>query len=151
MYGQLQKTVGASERVRDILREEAEFELSDIPAHESAPQLKGERELQGCLIRLSYSTRNRGAQTDRHGGSCRNQSGACGHSGAGKSTITALLLGFHRAQRGELVIDGQEIGEYDLPELRANIGLVPQEVILFGGSIRDNIAYGRPEGKWKQK
>lgn len=144
MYGQLQKTVGASERVRDILREKVEFELPETPVHETAPRLRGEVSFDH--VRFSYPTRPdvevlRDISLEVPQGS---KVALVGHSGAGKSTITALLLGFHQAQSGALRIDGREMGQYDLPDLRANIGLVPQEVILFGGSIRDNIAYGRP-------
>ena len=150
MYGQLQKTVGASERIRDILREKAEFELSEVPTHESASRLKGDVTFQD--VSFAYPTRPetevlKGINMQVPVGT---KVALVGHSGAGKSTMTALLLGFHHAQKGQLIIDGKDMSEYDLPELRANIGLVPQEVILFGGSIRDNIAYGRPEATEEQ-
>ena len=67
-----------------------------------------------------------------------------GHSGAGKSTITQLILRYYQISGGSILIDGKPIEAYDLSALRAQIGVVPQEVVLFGGSIRDNIAYGRP-------
>lgn len=150
MYGQLQKTVGASERIRDILREEAEFELSEVPTHETAPRLRGDVAFHD--VSFAYPTR---PETEVLKGinmhvPVGTKVALVGHSGAGKSTMTALLLGFHHAQKGHLLIDGKDMSEYDLPELRANIGLVPQEVILFGGSIRDNIAYGRPEATEEQ-
>ena len=52
---------------------------------------------------------------------------------------------FYQADSGEIRLNGKEVGEYDLTTYRKNVGIVPQEVILFGGSIRENIAYGRPE------
>ncbi|TAE45919.1 MAG: ATP-binding cassette domain-containing protein, partial [Bacteroidetes bacterium] len=67
-----------------------------------------------------------------------------GHSGAGKSTVVQLLLRFHTPTGGQILIDGQPAETYELPALRKNIGIVPQEVILFGGTIRENISYGRP-------
>ncbi|MBT9139323.1 MAG: putative multidrug export ATP-binding/permease protein [Syntrophomonadaceae bacterium] len=67
-----------------------------------------------------------------------------GHSGAGKSTIIQLLQSFYPVTEGHVLIDNKNIESYDRSGLRANIGLVPQEVILFGGSIAENIAYGKP-------
>jgi ABC-type multidrug transport system fused ATPase/permease subunit len=67
-----------------------------------------------------------------------------GQSGAGKSTIAQLLLSFYPISSGKIDIDGKPASEYDLHTLRGNVGIVPQEVMLFGGSIRENIAYGKP-------
>ena len=66
-----------------------------------------------------------------------------GHSGAGKSTIIQLLLQYYKIQGGEILIDGKSTRQMDIQEVRSKIAIVPQEVILFGGSIRDNIAYGK--------
>ncbi len=66
-----------------------------------------------------------------------------GHSGAGKSTIVALLQRFYEPSSGRILIDGQDIAAVDLRSLRENIAYVPQDVFLFRGSIRDNIALGR--------
>ena len=68
-----------------------------------------------------------------------------GQSGAGKSTLVKLLLRFYDIQMGNISVDGQALTSYELSVLRGNIGIVPQEVILFGGSIRENIAYGNPQ------
>ncbi|HAH37143.1 MAG TPA: multidrug ABC transporter ATP-binding protein, partial [Algoriphagus sp.] len=67
-----------------------------------------------------------------------------GHSGAGKSTIIQLLLKFYEVHQGEIKIDGQNLNRWNLEQLRSHIGMVPQEVLLFGGSIRENIAYAKP-------
>jgi len=67
-----------------------------------------------------------------------------GPSGAGKSTITALLLRFYEPDAGTLLIDGRDARSYPLHWLRNQMALVPQDVLLFGGSILENIAYGRP-------
>ncbi|WP_442583903.1 ABC transporter ATP-binding protein [Mesorhizobium sp. ASY16-5R] len=66
-----------------------------------------------------------------------------GPSGAGKTTICSLLPRFYECQSGSITIDGIDIRDMTLPSLRSNIGIVQQDVFLFGGSIRDNIAYGR--------
>jgi ATP-binding cassette, subfamily B, bacterial len=68
-----------------------------------------------------------------------------GASGAGKSTIASLLLRFYEPQEGEILIDGMEIGKYERESLRRQIGVVLQESVLFGASISENIAYGKPE------
>lgn len=68
-----------------------------------------------------------------------------GQSGAGKSTIMQLLLQFHQASQGRILADGVNIQEYELKSYRDNFAIVPQEVILFGGSIRENILYGKPD------
>ena len=67
-----------------------------------------------------------------------------GPSGAGKSTIVSLLLRFYEPDAGQLRLDGQPAGDLPLRDLRAAMAVVPQEVLLFGGSIAENIAYGRP-------
>jgi ATP-binding cassette subfamily B protein len=67
-----------------------------------------------------------------------------GPSGAGKSTIVALLLRFYEPERGCIRLDGRDARDLPFQSVRANMAIVPQEVLLFGGSIRDNIAYGKP-------
>lgn len=67
-----------------------------------------------------------------------------GPSGAGKSTLVALLLRFYEPESGRILIDGQDARAYGLAELRQQMAVVPQEVILFGGTIAENIAYGKP-------
>ncbi|MFT5878526.1 MAG: ABC-type multidrug transport system fused ATPase/permease subunit, partial [Dokdonia sp.] len=68
-----------------------------------------------------------------------------GQSGAGKSTLVSLLLRFFDSQSGTITIDNKPIEEYDISALRNQMAVVPQEVILFGGTIKENIAYGNPE------
>ena len=67
-----------------------------------------------------------------------------GPSGAGKSTVFSLILGFNRPESGRVIFDGADATELQLASLRHQIAVVPQEVMLFGGSIRENIEYGRP-------
>jgi ABC-type multidrug transport system fused ATPase/permease subunit len=67
-----------------------------------------------------------------------------GPSGSGKSTIINLLMRFYPVSQGSLKIDGKNIYDFNLSAFRKNLGIVPQEVILFGGTIRENIAYGKP-------
>jgi len=65
-----------------------------------------------------------------------------GESGAGKSTLVSLLIGFHRPTAGRILLDGQDMAELDLRTYRRHIAAVPQETILFSGSVRENITYG---------
>ena len=67
-----------------------------------------------------------------------------GPSGVGKSTLLSLLLRFYDPQKGRVLLDGQDIREFQYRSLRRQIGIVPQEPVLFSTSVRDNIAYGRP-------
>jgi ATP-binding cassette subfamily B protein len=68
-----------------------------------------------------------------------------GETGAGKSTVMKLLARFYDPDEGSVRIDGHDLRSLDLPAFRRQLGYVPQEAFLFSGTIRDNIAYGRPE------
>jgi ATP-binding cassette subfamily B protein/subfamily B ATP-binding cassette protein MsbA len=67
-----------------------------------------------------------------------------GPSGVGKSTTLSLLLRFYDPQKGRVLVDGQDIRQFQYRSLRRQIGIVPQEPVLFSTTVRDNIAYGRP-------
>jgi len=67
-----------------------------------------------------------------------------GPSGSGKTTSISLLFRFYEPDSGEILVDGKNVRDLSLTTLRSNLALVPQEVLLFGGSIRENIAYGKP-------
>nr|HAD52602.1 multidrug ABC transporter ATP-binding protein [Algoriphagus sp.] len=139
IYSQIQKAIGSSERVLEILDEKVE-ESSEF----RVDNLEGKIEFEQVVF--SYPTRpelqvlkdlsfyvNPGEKI-----------ALAGHSGAGKSTIIQLLLKFYEVHQGEIKIDGQNLNRWNLEQLRSHIGMVPQEVLLFGGSIRENIAYAKP-------
>jgi ATP-binding cassette, subfamily B, bacterial len=71
--------------------------------------------------------------------------GIVGSTGSGKSTLVKLLLRFYEAQSGQILVDGIPIHELCLKDLRRAIGLVSQDIFLFHGTVRENIAYGRPD------
>jgi ABC-type multidrug transport system fused ATPase/permease subunit len=73
-----------------------------------------------------------------------------GPSGGGKSTILKLLLGFYPLEAGSIQINGRDIGQYKLSEIRDMIAYVPQDPYLFNGTIRENIAYGRPDATMEE-
>jgi ATP-binding cassette, subfamily B, bacterial len=68
-----------------------------------------------------------------------------GRTGAGKSTVVKLLARFYDPTEGRVLVDGRDLRDLSLPAYRRHLGLVPQEAHLFSGTVRDNIAYGRPE------
>jgi len=76
--------------------------------------------------------------------------GIVGASGSGKTTMINLLLRFYDPTEGQILIDGVDIRDSDLDEFRRNVSLVPQEAYLFPGSVRDNIAYGRPNASMEE-
>lgn len=143
LYGQLQRTIGASERIIEIMGEEAEVNMQ-LDVAEASHKIQGNIRFQE--LHFSYPTRpdiailkNVSFQV-----AAGQKVALVGHSGAGKSTIVQLLLRFYKHQSGQIAIDEQDIDAYNITTLRKNIGVVPQDVILFGGTIRENIAYGKP-------
>jgi len=140
-YAQIQKAVGATERVFDIIDETPEnLEEAEITQH-----IKGNLSFKD--VNFSYPSRPDVQVLDNMNFDIKyGQSTAfVGTSGAGKSTIAKLILRFYDPQSGDILFDGKSALDYDLSELRAQIAIVPQEVLLFGGSIKDNIAYGKPK------
>lgn len=140
----LLKAIGATERVMDLAEEPREAVQRDRE-HKVERFLSGDLVVQGLNFR--YPTRPdvhvlKDVSFEVHPGQ---QVAIVGPSGSGKSTITALILQFYKASSGSILFDNKPASEYDLSELRDHMAIVPQEVLLFGGSIRDNIAYGKPD------
>jgi ATP-binding cassette subfamily B protein len=71
--------------------------------------------------------------------------GIVGRTGSGKSTLLRLLMRFYDVEEGRILLDGRDIREFDLSDLRSAVGLVSQDVYLFQGTVRDNVLYGQPE------
>lgn len=168
MYAQIQKTVGASERILEILEEKSEINIvppaSDGGAFSSdfvetlKSQIPSPRVSRGLLappsgavsyqnVAFSYPSRPdmavlRNINLEVKSGE---KVGLVGYSGAGKSTIVQLLMRYYKLTGGQILVDGKNINEYNLTDLRKNIAIVPQEVMLFGGTIYENIAYGNPQ------
>lgn len=143
-YSELVGAVGATERVFDILNTQPEINLADT-ANKRTQRLNGEIEFKNLQFR--YPTR-----TDvevLNGVSMKIKAGQkvaiVGPSGAGKSTIIQLLLRFYNASAGQVFVDNKNILDYNITDYRQNLAIVPQEVLLFGGTIRENILYGKPD------
>ncbi|WP_075348940.1 ABC transporter ATP-binding protein [Algoriphagus marinus] len=139
IYGQVQKAIGSSERVLEIL-DEKEEQSSGVKKGSFTGKITFEK------IGFYYPTRPEVEvlKSLSFHVSPGEKVALAGHSGAGKSTIIQLLLRFYEPQKGEILVDDQPLSSWDLNSLRSHIGIVPQEVLLFGGSIRENISYAKP-------
>ncbi len=149
LYSQFQEALGASKRIFELLEEK-----SDLPAPASPRPLTPVR----GLVRfedVSFRYGAEGAEADTRGKRAvlhdivlTAQPGEItalvGPSGAGKSTLVSLIPRFYDPLAGRITLDGADLREFDELELRAHIGIVPQETQLFSGTVRDNIRYGRP-------
>lgn len=139
IISQIQAMSGATERIREIMKLDTEPSGGvDIGT------LKG----QLAFDDVQFHYPSRPDQPVLEGMSFEVKAGQrialVGPSGAGKSTAFALILGFYQSNSGRLLFDGKDAASLDLKSLRQQISVVPQEVLLFGGTIRENIEYGRP-------
>ncbi len=143
LYAQIQKAIGATERVFELLDENPE----KINSNSSQNQEKIKGNVTFKNVAFSYPTRQEIQVLKEVNFSAEygQKIAIVGPSGAGKSTISSLLLRFYDITSGEITVDGKNIYDYDLENLRGNMSIVPQDVILFGGTIRENIAYGKPD------
>lgn len=139
IYSQIQRSIGASERILEIL------DLQDEKEPEQ-PSARFEGNIGFHITSFAYPSRpDFRVLSNLHLDIKKGEKIALiGKSGSGKSTIVSLLLRFYEVTDGEISIDGEPIKTYPLAQVRNNIGIVPQEVLLFGGTIRENIAYGKP-------
>ncbi len=146
VFSLLQRTLGANERVRELLAEPTE---DAEPQEIQNSKFKIQNFLLGAvsLDRVSFRYPSRPDLPVLRELSLEARRGErialVGPSGAGKSTIVSLLLRFYDPESGSILLDGRDARSLDLAALRAGMALVPQEVLLFGGSIRENIGYGR--------
>ena len=144
MFSQLQKTLGATQTVREILRSDGEaIKLKSITVE---PQYILKGNVQFDHVAFSYPGRKDVPVLKDLSLTASNgeQVAIVGPSGAGKSTIASLLLQFYEPDSGGLFFDDRPAHEFPISQLRRQMAFVPQDVILFGGSIKENIAYGKP-------
>lgn len=143
VYSSLQKAIGATEDLFEILDSSTEDIEETKP--ENLPDFKGEIAFKN--VRFSYPSRDdvqvlNGLNLEVKAGQ---QVALVGSSGAGKSTVVSLVLRFYKPTSGQILFDGKPATDYELHTLRNQMAVVPQDVVLFGGSIRENIAYGKPD------
>lgn len=143
VYTQIQRFLGATEDLFEIFEEEVEV-IEEVSQIDSGSLLSGafafrdvsfaypERQDEDVLKHINLEVE------------ANRMIALVGPSGAGKSTFTALLMQFYEPGSGDILFDGIPANQFSLSILRKQIALVPQDIFLFGGTIRENIAYGKP-------
>jgi ABC-type multidrug transport system fused ATPase/permease subunit len=146
LFSQIQKTVGATQRVRELLREPVEIGHGADAANVLALPARLRGEVAFEAVNFRYPARPEAPVLHDITLSARpgERIALVGPSGAGKSTLTALLLRFYDPVSGRLLIDDRDARDYPLAWLRGQMAIVPQDIVLFGGTIAENIVYGRP-------
>jgi ABC-type multidrug transport system fused ATPase/permease subunit len=141
LYNTFLAAVAALDKIMDVLDEEPQV----VDRHGAAPlpQIEGHVRFDG--VRFGYGA---GVEV-LHGIDLDVPAGTTvalvGHTGAGKSTIAKLLARFYDPRAGRITIDGHDLRDVTQESLRRQLGIVPQEGFLFAGTVRDNIAFGRPD------
>lgn len=141
LYGQFNQAIGATRRVFELLDTEPEIRDPDNP--EPLENVRGNVQ----LIDVHFTYPDERALPVLKGVTVEARPGEIialvGPSGAGKSTLVALIPRFYDVSSGTITVDGHDIRSLRLTDLRGAIGMVPQETTLFGGPVRENIAYGK--------
>jgi len=137
--GNIQKALAAAQRVFDVL--DLPEEVTDLPGAEPLPAVSGSVSFEH--VSFSYNKGDEIIHDLSFSVKPGQAIGLVGPSGAGKSTIASLLPRFYDCDSGTIRIDGTDIRDATLDSLRSQVGIVPQETILFNGTVYDNILYGR--------
>ena len=140
-YQTMLAAMAALEKIVEVL--DTEPAMADAPGARELPQIAGKVEF--ADVQFAYSATSAEVL---HGVSFAAEPGQTvalvGHTGAGKSTVVKLLARFYDPTSGRVLIDGTDVREVTARSLRSQLGIVPQESFLFSGSVRSNIAFGRP-------
>jgi len=138
LYSKIQKAIGSSEALLEILEDEDENYIDGIKK-----DIVGNLEFRG--VTFSYENRIENIVLNSINFTAKKGETVAivGPSGAGKSTITSLILDFYNTTKGSVLIDDVDLKEFNLHNIRKQIGIVPQDTFLFGGTISENIAYGK--------
>jgi len=141
-YQTMLAAMAALEKIVEVL--DTEPAMADAPGARELPQIAGRVEF--ADVQFAYSATSAEVL---HGVSFAAEPGQTvalvGHTGAGKSTVVKLLARFYDPTSGRVLIDGTDVRDVTARSLRSQLGIVPQESFLFSGSVRSNIAFGRPE------
>jgi subfamily B ATP-binding cassette protein MsbA len=138
VYGQTRQAGGALQRLKEVFTESPE------PHGHAGQTLSGVRgEIEYRNVRFAYPGRKPVLDNFSLHIEAGETLAITGENGAGKSTLAHLLMRLHEPDAGRILIDGTDIAEVSLASLRSQIGVVPQHVLLFNGTVRDNIGYGR--------
>lgn len=148
VYTNIQKTIGSTEDLFEIL--DLKGEVVELEIQKENRDFKGIIEFSN--VEFTYPSRKdvkilKGisfiANQDE-------QVALVGPSGAGKSTLVQLIMQFYTPEKGAIYFDGKPAGSFPLSELRNQMAFVPQDILLFGGTIRENIAYGKPDATFDE-
>lgn len=139
----IQRALGATDRVFELIDGEIE-NIELLKENTPAKQTKGEIEFNSVSFNYPSRPDFKVLQNISFKAEAGQTVALVGSSGSGKTTIASLILRFYDPNNGKILIDGIDSKSISLTELRKQIALVPQDVILFAGSIKDNIAYGKP-------
>ena len=143
LYANFQKAIGSTERVLEILEEKSE----EVSINESDNEIKQTIEGNMSFDNVNFHYPSRPEIEVLKDVSFEAKAGQrvaiVGPSGSGKSTTAALILQFYHPQSGTILFDGKPADQYSLTDIRNQVAIVPQDVLLFGGTIRENIAYGK--------
>lgn len=143
IFTQIQKFIGATEELFELF-EEKEEKLDDIKALPENETIRGRITFRNLSFRYPSRPEEEVLRNINMTISENQLIALVGSSGAGKTTMASLIMRFHEPTSGELLFDCRKSREFSLSSVRSQIALVPQDVFLFGGSIRENISYGRP-------
>ena len=141
LYNTFLSAVAALDKIMDVMEEEPE--VRDEPGARDLERIKGDVAFEN--VRFGYGDGPEvlhGIDLDIPAGTTV---ALVGHTGAGKSTIAKLLARFYDPRDGRITIDGVDLRDVTQASLRRQLGVVPQEGFLFAGTVRDNIAFGRPD------
>jgi ATP-binding cassette subfamily B protein len=145
VYGDLLRAAGATERLMELLATRSP--VAEPPTPRALPPAQGGSSVQLSGVTFHYPSRpQQPALRDVALSVQRGETVALvGPSGAGKSTVLQLLLRYYDAQQGTVAIDGVPVRELALADLRARVGIVPQDSVVFSANAMENIRYGRPD------
>jgi ATP-binding cassette subfamily B protein len=150
VYGDMLRAAGATERLMELLHTTSNLKVVDQPL--TAPWPQGGSTVALESLKFRYPSRTDTWAIDQFRG--RIEAGqtvaVVGPSGAGKTTLFDLLMRFHDPQFGRIVLDGVPIEQMSLRDLRSRIAIVPQEPVIFSGTVIENIRYGRPEASLEE-
>jgi ATP-binding cassette subfamily B protein len=151
VYGDMLRAAGATERLMELLHTESNLKI----AGPTATCTLAPRRLRFASWRRSSFTDPSRPDTwalDQLSGQIHSGQtvAVVGPSGAGKTTLFDLLMRFHDPQSGRIVLDGVPIAHMDLHDLRERMAIVPQEPVIFSGTVLDNIRYGRPDASLQE-
>jgi ABC-type multidrug transport system fused ATPase/permease subunit len=145
IVSQIQQTVGATDRLRELLHTPGER-----TSGETAARLQGAVAFDHIAFRYPSRPDVQVLRDLSFAVEPGQRVALVGPSGAGKSTVFSLLLGLNTPEAGNVLFDGRDAAGLNLESVRSQLAIVPQEVLLFGGSIRENIEYGRPGATFEE-